>query len=165
VITLPLVLGLAAIDRLRPVDLRIAAGDGAIVDVPDLPIPIGVHCVEHRHRETGHRSSEFGQISRLPHPVPLLDQATFLQFGHAHRQRLPVPYGDDRSVMGLAEGEGARNQTAPCLLIAHEERLLPTGRQAMACAVTVVERILRIVEGLFPEVDDVRRVDRVAPAE
>ena len=64
--------------------------------------------------------------------------------------------------MRLAKFEGVRLDTFVRLDC---DRIGPFRRRTIAVAIAVVERILRIVKRLFPNIDDVRRVYRVAPTQ
>ena len=65
-------------------------------------------------------------------------------------------------MMGLAEGEGPLGQGIVGLDL---DGVLPLNGMTVAAVVTISKRVARLIENLFPNVDNIGSIHRVAPAQ
>src|SRR5262245_25117629 len=103
VITLPFGFRLVAVNRLRPVELRITARDGIAMNIIDVARTIGIDGIRSGERELGERSFEFGEGARAVHREALIEFAALFQLRRAHSYLFAIVRAEDWAVMGFAE--------------------------------------------------------------
>jgi len=73
---------IAAVHGTEPIEVWIADRHAAVVDVPSVPLTVGVHDVVEHEGAAAYGVLELGEVLRLRHAVPLFGQAARVQSHH-----------------------------------------------------------------------------------
>ncbi len=150
----------AAVDRLPPSERGIPPRDRGTVQVPDVPVRVGVHEVHVGDRQPADCGLELRQRLRADHGVELREPAAVLQPRELRGEGAALPVQPhDGPVVRLPEAQG------PILPVGDLHRLRPRLGRSGFFAVAVDERRRRVVEPLDVQVADIGVVVRVGPAE
>ena len=156
----PLRSRIAAVDRIAPGERGVPPRHRRAVQVPDVPVGVGIHEVHVGDREPPDRGLKLLQRPRANHRVELREPAAIFEPGDSCGERATLAVQPHhRAVMGLPEPQ------PPLLAAGHLHGLGPGLRRPRAVAVAVRQRLRRLLEPLDVQVADVRVVVRVRPAE
>ena len=158
---LPLGGGIAAIQGLGPVEIRVAARDGIAVKVINIAGAIGVDGVGPGEREAPQRSLKFAETARPGHGPALLHDTAF-DGRRAYRQARVAAHTEDGTVVRFAEYHAARFDAGGSL---HADVVHPLDGLPVGAGVAVGKAVVGVVELLQVDVGGLGVVVGVAPAE